>query len=146
MNSRDINLLAPYLKDAIEYGISQWKQRHPLLPQPFCTQTHRSVSYQNVLYAQGREDLKTVNIKRKEQGLMPINQGQNKIVTNARGGTSKHNSVPSHAFDIAFKQGTKLFWDAVYFKMFYDIIVERYPKVVWGGRFRSIVDNPHYEI
>jgi hypothetical protein len=148
MNSRDISLLEPYLMDAINYGISQWGVRHPNLPQPFCTNTHRSPSYQECLYAQGREDIKTVNKLRRIHGLMPINEGQNKIVTNARAGDSKHNSMPSKAFDIAFKiAGTKkLDWNPQYFRMFYDIVKERYGKVVWGGNFRGIVDAPHYEI
>jgi hypothetical protein len=148
MKSRDVNLLDPYLKDSIEYAIGQWKVRFPNLPEPFCTQTHRSVGYQNCLFAQGRDDVKVVNQLRKEQGLMPINQAQNKIVTNARGGTSKHNAMPSKAYDIAFRiKGTKkLDWSESLFSRFYDIVKERYPKVVWGGHFRSLKDLPHFEI
>lgn len=148
MNSKDIKYLDKYLGDAFAYADSEWDKRYPNLPNPLLTQTYRSIEYQNMLYAQGRKDLEVVNVLRKDQGLGPIKQSENKKVTNAIGGKSKHNSNPAKAFDIAFYNNStkKLDWSEDLFKKFYDIIIEKYPKVFWGKNFKSITDIPHFEI
>jgi len=148
MNSRDSKFLNKYLADAFAYADSEWDKRYPNLPNPFITQTFRSIEYQNMLYSQGRKTLEVVNTLRKDQGLGPITDKENKVVTNAIGGKSKHNSNPSKAFDIAFfdKSKNSLDWNNNLFKLFYDIIIEKYPKVIWGNNFKSIKDAPHYEI
>jgi len=56
------------------------------------TCTHRSNEEQDRLYTQGR-------------------QSPGHIVTNAKGGQSKHNKMPSEAFDIAILLNGKLDWD-----------------------------------
>jgi peptidoglycan L-alanyl-D-glutamate endopeptidase CwlK len=67
-------------------------------------------------------------------------------VTNAKGGLSKHNTLPSKAIDIAFKNGKVVCWDLVYFKEFARIIQKTDSSIKWGGNFGSITDNPHFEI
>lgn len=148
MNSRDIKYLDPYLQEAFNYADTEWDKRYPNLPNPFLTQTYRSVEYQNMLYAQGRRTLEVVNTLRKAQDLGPIKESQNKKVTNAIGGKSKHNSNPAKAFDICFwdESKKKLDWSEHLFKKFYDIIIEKYPKVFWGKNFKTFADVPHYEI
>jgi len=70
------------------------------------TCTARTVTEQRALYAQGRQSLNTVNLLRKEAGLPPITEKENKKkVTWTR--FSKHltdkNNPKSKAFDIALK-------------------------------------------
>ena len=148
MNSRDSKYLDKYLADAFAYADGEWDKRYPNLPNPFLTQTFRSIEYQNMLYAQGRKDLETVNVLRKAQELSPLKASENKVITNAIGGKSKHNLNPSKAFDISFfdESKKKLDWSEDLYKKFYDIIVEKYPKVFWGKNFKSFKDVPHFEI
>jgi peptidoglycan L-alanyl-D-glutamate endopeptidase CwlK len=69
-----------------------------------------------------------------------------KIVTNAKGGESPHNFLPSMAFDIAFITFTKqLSWDKKYFKKFADIIKTKFTQVECGIDWR-FVDPPHFEL
>ena len=148
MNSRDPKYLDKYLADAYAYADGEWDKRYPNLPNPFLTQTFRSIEYQNMLYAQGRRDLETVNTLRKAQELGPIKAVDNKIITNAIGGKSKHNSNPSKAFDISFfdESKKKLDWSEHLYEKFYNIVIEKYPKVFWGKNFRTFKDVPHFEI
>jgi hypothetical protein len=148
MNSRDSKYLDKYLADAFAYADGEWDKRYPNLPNPTLTQTFRSTEYQDMLYAQGRLSLEEVNKLRKVQGLLALKANENKVVTNAKGGKSKHNSNPAKAFDIAFfdRSKNKLDWSESLFKKFYDIVIEKYPKVFWGANFRTFRDVPHFEI
>lgn len=86
------------------------------------TQGFRSIAEQNALYAQGRTK-------------------PGKIVTNAKGGQSKHNF--GKAFDICFLINKKASyvgpWDKV------GSIGEKCG-LIWGGRWTKFVDKPHFEI
>ena len=128
MPSRELKDLDSKLVNAYNLAKGIYANRYPNEPQPFITCTYRSNEEQNQLYALGR----TV---------------KGKIVTNAKAGQSKHNSLPSKAFDIAFiGLDKKLNWNKKYFKMFADIVKEVEPSIVWGGNFKSIPDAPHYEL
>lgn len=126
MATRDIKDAVKPLQDAYTYAKAEYQRLYPNDPQPFLTCVHRPNAEQDALYAQGRTT-------------------KGKIVTNAKGGQSKHNKLPSEAFDIGFITLQKtLSWDSKYFKRFADIIK---PKgIKWGGDFKSIPDAPHYEI
>jgi peptidoglycan L-alanyl-D-glutamate endopeptidase CwlK len=128
MPSRELKDLDSKLVNAYNLAKGIYANRFPNEPQPFITCTYRSNEEQTQLYALGR----TV---------------KGKIVTNAKAGQSKHNSLPSKAFDIAFiGLDKKLNWNKKYFKMFADIVKEVEPSIVWGGNFKSIPDAPHFEL
>lgn len=126
MPSRDLKDLNAKLTKAYTLAKGIYANRYPNEPQPFLTCTFRSNEEQTQLYALGR----TV---------------KGKIVTNAKAGQSKHNKLPSDAFDIAFiGVDKKLNWNKKYFKMFADIVKEVDATIVWGGNWKFI-DLPHFE-
>lgn len=125
MASRDIYDLDKKLQDAFIEAKQKWDELYPNKARPFLTCTHRTNEEQNQLYAIGR--------------TVP-----GKIVTNAMAGKSKHNSLPSRAFDIAFNFHGRIDWDVQLFKDFADIIKPM--GITWGGDFKSIKDRPHFEI
>jgi len=147
MNSRNLKDLHPYLVEAFNYADAEWDKLYPNEPNPILVQTYRSVEFQNMLYKQGRVTLAEINIERKQFNLPPLKAIENKVVTNAKGGSSKHNKYPSEAFDIAFvKVGSKqLDYSKRLFKMFYLVISTKYPDIFWGGYFRTLPDYPHFQ-
>lgn len=95
------------------------KENHSLL----ITQGFRSFAEQNRLYAQGRR--------------LP-----GKIVTNARGGESKHNF--GKAVDFAFVVGGEISWqESLYRKIG---VWAREVGLKWGGDWKTFKDLPHVEI
>ena len=146
---RDISKAHPRLQKVFKYLIQEYPKRYPGDPVPFLTQVYRKRETQEAYYAQGREGLTSVNTRRKKAGLPAIQEAENKIITKARPGLSKHERTPAEAFDIAFvKKGTKrtLDWSERLFAQAYQIIKEADPLVRWGKYFSSIVDLPHFEI
>jgi peptidoglycan L-alanyl-D-glutamate endopeptidase CwlK len=126
MSTRNINDAVPQLKEAYKFAVSEYSKLYPNAPQPFITCVYRSNEEQEKLYAQGRTT-------------------KGKIVTNAKAGQSKHNKLPSEAFDIGFiTLDKKLSWDSKLFKNFANIIKQK--GIKWGGDFKSIPDAPHFEI
>lgn len=76
-----------------------WEELEPVLASleaegytPFIITGYRSFEEQEALYAQGREDLSSVNRRRHAIGLEPITEDENHRVTSARGGQSYHNT------------------------------------------------------
>jgi peptidoglycan L-alanyl-D-glutamate endopeptidase CwlK len=127
MPSRELKDLDSKLVNAYNLAKGIYANRYPNEPQPFITCTYRSNEEQTQLYALGR----TV---------------KGKIVTNAKAGQSKHNSLPSKAFDIAFiGLDKKLNWNKKYFKMFADIVKEVDDTIEWGGVWKFI-DLPHFQL
>ena len=128
MPSRDKKDLMPNLREAYEYACDTYQSHYPDAPQPFLTCTYRSPKEQDELYAIGR----TVKGTK---------------VTNAKGGESKHNFLPSQAFDIAFiGLNKKLDWSPKLFENFARIIMKYNSNVKWGGNFKTLKDAPHFEI
>jgi peptidoglycan L-alanyl-D-glutamate endopeptidase CwlK len=126
--SRDIKLLTVTLQEAFSYAQAKWDEIYPNLPKPIVTTTHRTIEEQNELYAQGRTK-------------------PGKIITNAKGGQSKHNKMPAEAFDIAFKNGNDLDWNLDLFKKFADIIKVKFTQIEWGGDWKGkLKDAPHFQI
>lgn len=126
MATRDIKDAVQKLQIAYEAAKKEYQALYPTAPQPFLTCVFRSNEEQAQLYAQGRTT-------------------KGKVVTNAKAGQSKHNKIPSEAFDIGFiTLDKKLSWDSKHFKNFASIIK---PKgVKWGGNFVNFKDFPHFEI
>ena len=128
MPSRELKDLDAKLVNAYNLAKGIYANRFPNDPQPFITCTYRSNEEQTQLYALGR----TV---------------KGKIVTNAKAGQSKHNSLPSKAFDIAFiGLDKKLNWGATHFKNFAAIVKEIQPNIIWDGDFKTIKDAPHWKL
>ena len=127
MPSRDLKDLHPTLVKAWVEAHALWLETYPELPKPFITCTYRSSEEQNELYAQGRTRT-------------------GKIVTRARGGESPHNFNPSYAFDIAFVNDGVLDWRPFLFSQFVALVERVSNEVLWGGRFISIPDRPHFEL
>lgn len=125
MASRDIYDLDIKLQNAFVDALEIWLEKYPGRARPFLTCTHRTNKEQDELFAIGR--------------TLP-----GKIVTNAKAGKSKHNSLPSKAFDIAFNFHGRIDWDVQLFKDFAEIIKPM--GITWGGDFKSIKDRPHFEI
>jgi peptidoglycan LD-endopeptidase CwlK len=127
MPSRRIEDLVPELQKAWVESLAEYQKLFPHSPQPFITCTHRTEKEQAELYAQGRTK-------------------PGKIVTNLKKG-SKHNSLPSQAFDIAFKNAAgALVWDKIHFKNFADVVKKLHPNVEWGGTWKKLPDAPHFQV
>lgn len=127
MASRLIIDCVPELQEAWDITSGYWSANHSEKPQPFITCTYRSPQEQDALYAIGR----TVKGRK---------------VTNAQAYESPHNFYRSFAFDIGFITLTKkLDWSAELFKAF-AYIMSHNQNVMWGGNFKSIKDNPHFEL
>jgi peptidoglycan L-alanyl-D-glutamate endopeptidase CwlK len=127
MASRDIKDLHPVLAESFNRVLAEWSLKYPTLSQPFLTCTHRPNAEQNALYAIGR----TVKGKK---------------VTNARGGQSPHNYLPSLAYDVGFKNAAgQLDWNIDLFKKFAELVEIDNASIVWGGSWK-FTDNPHFEL
>jgi len=101
------------------------------------THGHRTPEEQKALYDQGRT-------------------ASGNIVTNCDGTVkkSKHNYLPSQAFDIAILVNGKVTWDVQYYKIVGNHIIETAKKlgikVKWpiniGKKNKPVYDWPHFEI
>lgn len=122
-----IEKMHPNLRDELR---EQYLQINTALPQGIrlrFTNTHRSISDQDYLYGQGRS--------------RPGNK-----VTNAKGGQSIHNY--GMAFDIVILVQRQGVWMASWTVDAHWIRVANFFKSrgwVWGGDWKSFVDNPHFE-
>lgn len=126
MATRDIKDAVPELQAAYKYAVTEYKKLYPNDPQPFLTCVYRSNEEQAQLYAQGRT-------------------AKGPIVTWAKPGMSRHNTLPSRAFDIGFITVKKtLSWDSKLFKKFADIITKK--GITWGGSWIKKPDMPHFEV
>lgn len=94
---------------------------------------HRTTEEQDKLYAQGRTE-------------------PGPIVTNLRGGQSRHNQYPSPAVDLApWLPGHGIAWhDESLFHELYGVILvcakRRGIEIEWGGKWRTFVDRPHFQV
>lgn len=130
MNDRDINHLHPDLQQLCRKFLARCQAQNIAT---IIIYTWRSISEQDALYAQGR--------------MTP-----GKIVTNAKGGQSKHNFTvdgkpASKAFDFTIKNrdGT-LNWNIDSREWKSAIAIGKELGLVWGGDFRKMRDADHFEI
>lgn len=101
---------------------------------------YRSLEEQNMLYAQGREDLETVNMLRKELGFAALKEKENVKVTKAKQGESAHNY--HMAVDLVGIKNKKAEWENL---CYYDIVREEAEKAGLTSLY-SIGDFGHIEI
>jgi hypothetical protein len=90
------------------------------------TEGIRSVDEQNILYAQGRTT-------------------KGAIITNARGSSFSSMHMWGVAFDIAINIKGHT-WDVPYFKKVWKIAQDLKLPLEWGGNWKSIKDNPHFQL
>lgn len=127
MASRRVDLLTPYLQTVFKC-FKEWYEGTFQGREVFLTCTHRPVEKQQALYAQGRTR-------------------PGKIVTYCDGvrKKSKHNSLPSRAFDFAIKKDGKVVWDEKYYASAWAFFRKKGLNVRWGGNFAKFKDLPHVE-
>jgi len=128
MSSRSANDLHPWLRRVWEISASAWQSTHPNGPVVFLSCTYRSKEEQTALYAQGRTK-------------------PGKKVTNSQAGQSLHNYNPAFAFDVCFHEKgnpMKLIWDVKVYQEF--ALLPKQLGAEWGGDWKSIKDNPHFEV
>ena len=118
--SRDPSLLHPDLKERWEYMQDRWKEKHPDLPLPILTATYRGPKDQEKAFSEGR--------------------------SRARFGQSLHNFKPSYAFDVAFinSKWGHADWSFHLFEKMAEFGDE--VGLEWGGRWRGLVDGPHFQL
>ena len=103
----------------------------------------RSDSEQHALFLQGKNSLAVVNAARKAAGMDPITEDENrKTVTKADSGESNHNF--QIAFDIGVFNGTKYIPESPLYKAI--AVLGKQLGLAWGGDWKSITDEPHYEL
>jgi len=152
MSSRKIEDLVPELQELYHKFTEKMKEAGLDF---IVVCTARTVSEQRALYAQGRQSLNAVNLLRKEVGLPPISEQENKRkVTWTR--NSKHltdkNNPKAKAFDIVLKNPN----GTVHWNTKLDNNNNGTPDYIeigeigesvglrWGGRFSS-PDYVHFE-
>lgn len=149
LNSKNITDCNKQLQDIWKRANLKWNILYPESPvNPILTQTFRSKAIQEVYYMQGRNSLSIINSRRKEIGLYILKATENKIITNAKAGQSKHNAYPSEAFDIAFIRSDtkKLDWSEINFINFGKIVKEiSKNEIICGGDWKKFRDLPHFE-
>ena len=131
MTDRDPNHLHPLLQPLCR----KWLARcHEQAVDAFLTHTYRSPAEQDALYALGRT-------------------APGKIVTNAKGGQSRHNvTLPdgtpaSKAFDFAIRRRDgSLNWNPLSSEWKAAVAVGKGLGLVWGGDFHSILDYSHFQL
>lgn len=127
MASRKLEDLHLRLQSVWLQSVELWLKKYPHLT-PFLTCTYRSRVEQNELYEQGR--------------TKPGN-----IVTNAKAGQSAHNFLPARAWDMAFKNPDgSVDWSIIHYRNFAKIVASIDPEISWGGKWKTIKDNPHWEL
>lgn len=104
----------PFLVELIDQVCGQFAIPNVRLARPYFG--YRSNQEQAALYAQGRAPLYEVNMQRILVGLTPITETENqRTVTNAKPGQSKHNLDPAEAGDlvvVSLAKGVQYVWDA----------------------------------
>lgn len=106
--------------------------------------TYRSNEEQRALYAQGRRPLQEVNALREKVSLPAITAKQNKIVTYAKEGQSKHNI--RCAFDCVPLVAGKAIWDKTN-PIWQDIgKIGESVGLKWAGNWKRFKEYPHFEI
>jgi peptidoglycan LD-endopeptidase CwlK len=144
MASRKIEDLTIILRTKAKYLIEYFKPKDIDI---LITCTHRPVGEQNALYYQGRLKLSSVNKLRKESGLYLLSsEKENKIVTNCKGGESKHNLYPSEAFDFVVVENGKCIWTpsdsrwTLVGKKGIDIGLD------WAGSWKKFKEMAHFQM
>ncbi len=134
--SRDINSLAPVVREKLLRLQALARQEGIEFATVY---TLRTEAEQHALFAQGRKTLEEVNRLRKEAGLAPIAEEQNRIVTRLL--TSVH--MFGCAFDVAVLKDGRIDWQDIPSYQRLGAIGESLG-LRWGGRFK-FRDWGHFE-
>lgn len=103
----------------------------------------RTYDEQHALFLQSKRPLEEVNAARKKAGMEPIDEKENKKnVTKADAGHSNHNF--QIAFDIGVFDGTNYLGESPLYKAV--AVLGKQLGLSWGGDWKSITDEPHYEL
>lgn len=102
----------------------------------------RTYEEQHAIYLQGRESVDVVNATRQKAGMEPIDQNENKKVSNVDAGHSNHNF--QIAFDIGVFEGKKYLARSPLYKAV--AVLGKQLGLTWGGDWRHLRDEPHYEL
>lgn len=119
-----LQLLHPAIRDKAIDAYSEAVRATPPGVHPFITQTLRTFAESDALYAQGRTK-------------------PGSIVTNAKAGQSYHNY--GLAIDFMMQINGKDSW-AVDHNWMIVVNVFKQHGFTWGGDFKSILDQPHFEM
>ncbi len=134
--SRDINALVPAVREKL-MRLQAMAEEQDI--EFIVVYTLRTEAEQHALFAQGRKTVEEVNRLRKEAGLAPITDGQNRLVTKLL--TSVH--MFGCAFDVAVLKDGKTDWQDTPAYERLGAIGESLG-LRWGGRF-SFRDWGHFE-
>ena len=139
--ARDLALLHPetfpVFKSFLDHAV---KDGHRIM----VVQTLRTREEQEALYGQGRQSTVLVNRLRKIAGLPPIRQEDNKVVTNAKPGSSWHEY--GCAIDVCYLDGrARAVWDGPACKWETLGALGMGYMLIWGGTFKGFKDRPHFE-
>lgn len=143
--------LLPEVQAAATRALSDLKARDILVA---VTYTLRTTAEQKALYAQGRQDLLTVNAMRDAAGLPHIGQSDNAYtVTNcdgvslAQGGKGRSPHQLGRALDVVPLGPAGPMWPAPNDPRWEDIANSFEAEgFEWGGRWKGFVDLPHYQM
>ena len=127
MASRKIEDLTPYLQNVFR-SFKTWYEATFRGREVFLICTHRSVKEQQEHYAKGRT---------KPGRIITYSDGIKK--------KSKHNSLPSNAFDFAIKIDGKVTWVEKHYASAWAFFRKKGLRVRWGGDFSRFKDLPHVE-
>lgn len=139
--SRSLDDLTPQVKKLAESLIVNCKQKYDI--EVRITSTYRSLEEQDALFAQGRQSIIAVNKLRKIAGLGTISEKENKVVTNAKRGQSKHNF--RIAFDVCPMIDGKPCWDTnnPAWKKIGDEGISL--GLEWAGNWVKFKEYPHFQ-
>jgi len=141
----DLESLDPQAKEKIQLFLDKLKENDVKYA---IIETKRETSVQRAYYAQGRKPLSEVNNLRREAGLWMITDSENMhTVTNCDGINTKSKHQFGRAIDVVPADVTgRPIWNspkAAWEKMG---SIGESCGLVWGGRWKSLPDKPHYEV
>jgi peptidoglycan L-alanyl-D-glutamate endopeptidase CwlK len=147
----DISELKPQVADAARSALADLDKRG--IPHSV-TCTIRTYSEQRALYAQGREDLLTVNSLRHEAGLPAIGQDDNAYVVTqlnglplVQGGKGRSPHQMGIALDVVPKGPNGPEWPPATDQRWIEISKSfKSQGFEWGGDWKDFVDLPHYQM
>lgn len=119
------------------------------------TDTLRTQSEQNALYAMGRKPLHEVNKLRKEAKMSPISSKENKWRTNAENALDSYHGW-GLAFDIVItgydgktiNWSEKVDWNENLISDWEEVgsLISAIPGLEWGGNWTKYRDMPHFQM
>ena len=142
--------LHPKIREVVKTLIEKAEEGFPKNIAIRIVQAYRTFAEQNHLYALGRTEVNPDG--------RSASKPYGNIVTNARGGSSYHNYALAIDFAILYDKDGNGTYETLSWDMVKDMdrdgqadwmevvkVFEASPGCKWGGRWHSIVDNPHFQ-